>query len=221
MPKDYYFILGVHPDASPEQIELAYLERVRTLDPDDFETHRDYVSDIQEAYTFLHDPPRRAAYDRLLKSSAAEPDESSETGATSTAKEIDLQDSFATFLPSYEALFERIWKNFTSVSAPKSEKIESLTCEIILTPEEALRGGKIRLMVPARIPCAVCHGKGGIGPLQCWKCNGQGFAVNRVPLVLSYAPGTTNQVLEISLERYGIHNLYLIAYLRVGGGETS
>jgi molecular chaperone DnaJ len=219
MPKDYYFILGVHPDASQEQIEQAYLERVRTLDPDDFEIHRDYVIDIQEAYAFLHDPPRREAYDRLLKSSASAREESPANRTPSPPKEVSLQDSFGTFLPSYEELFERIWSNFTSVSRPKSEEIQNLTCEIILTPEEAVRGGKIRLMVPARVPCAVCHGKGGVGPLACWKCGGQGTVVNEVPLVLSYPPGTTNQVLEISLDRYGIHNLYLIAYLRVGEGS--
>ncbi len=220
MPKDYYFILGVHPDASQDQIEFAYLERVRTLDPDDFENNREFVIEVQEAYTFLHDPARRAAYDRLLRSSPAEPEGGSTETTPPAAREISLQYSFERVVPSYEDLFERIWSNFTSVARPKSEKIESLTCEIILTPEEALRGGKIRIMVPARISCAVCSGKGGIGPLQCWKCNGQGFAINELPLVLSYPPGTTNQVMEISLDRYGIHNLYLIAYLRVGDSET-
>ncbi len=167
----------------------------------------------------MHDPARRAAYDRLLKSPPSESSEGPPEPASSVSREISLPDSFGTVSPSYEELFDRILSNFTTLARPKSEKIESLTCEIILSPQEALRGGKLRIMVPARIPCAVCSGKGGIGSLECWRCGGQGYLMNEIPLMISYPPGTTNQVMEISLERFGIHNLYLIAYLRVGEAE--
>ncbi len=215
MPKDYYFILGAHPDASYDQIELAYRERLRTLHPGDFEKNREFFIEVQEAYTILHDPATREAYDRLRRSRPAGTPERFPQGSPSSDEEaIDLR-SFQKFLPSQEELFQRIWDNFTEITRPKAEKIESLNCEIILTPEEALRGGRVTLKVPARIPCPVCKGKGGVGPLECWRCNTKGFVVEEFPLQLSYPPGTTNHVVEVSLDGLGIHNLYLTAYFRV------
>ena len=65
MFKDYYLILGVGSDASPEEIEKAYKDadakiNVRGIISKDFH-------DIQEAFTILSKPDIRALYDKELE----------------------------------------------------------------------------------------------------------------------------------------------------------
>jgi curved DNA-binding protein len=65
--KDYYEILGVGRDATPDQIKKAYRKLARKYHPDvsassDSETR---FKEVGEAYEVLKDPEKRAAYDRL------------------------------------------------------------------------------------------------------------------------------------------------------------
>lgn len=65
--KDYYQIMGLARDASPEDIKRAYRKLARKYHPDvskeaDAEAH---FKEVGEAYEVLKDPEKRAAYDRL------------------------------------------------------------------------------------------------------------------------------------------------------------
>lgn len=65
--KDYYGIVGVPRDATPEDIKRAYRQMARKLHPDvskepDAEAR---FKQLGEAYEVLKDPVKRAAYDRL------------------------------------------------------------------------------------------------------------------------------------------------------------
>lgn len=65
---DYYEILGVSRDATPQQIKRAYLALVRRYHPDvnpDAAAHEHFLK-IQEAYHVLSDALKRAAYDETL-----------------------------------------------------------------------------------------------------------------------------------------------------------
>ncbi|MBI5670154.1 MAG: DnaJ domain-containing protein [Chloroflexi bacterium] len=66
---DYYRVLGVAPNADLKTIKAAYRRLALKYHPD---TQTDEASDdrmkqINEAYTVLSDPARRAAYDRKRK----------------------------------------------------------------------------------------------------------------------------------------------------------
>jgi hypothetical protein len=50
--------------------------------------------------------------------------------------------------PSFEALYERLLRNFTGCHIPKGERAESLTVEVVLDPEE----GELSSVVPVGIP---------------------------------------------------------------------
>jgi molecular chaperone DnaJ len=165
----------------------------------------------------LHDPLRRTVYDRLLNSSLeilpVKP--LSPQRATSPGREISFPRSFETFLPAYEELFDRFWSNFAFLTRPTAEKIESLNLEVILSPQEALSGGEVRISVPARIACPSCNGKGGVGLFECWRCEGRGLVIQEIPIQISYPGGISNHVAEVSLSPYGIHNFYLTVFFRV------
>lgn len=64
--KDYYKILEVSPEASAEEVKLAYRRLARRYHPDvsnDYEAEERF-KEVAEAYEVLGDPERRAAYDR-------------------------------------------------------------------------------------------------------------------------------------------------------------
>jgi curved DNA-binding protein len=67
--KDYYKIMGLERDASPDEIKRAYRRLARKYHPDvskeaDAEKH---FKEVQEAYTVLKDPEKRRAYDQVGK----------------------------------------------------------------------------------------------------------------------------------------------------------
>jgi curved DNA-binding protein len=65
--KDYYKILGVSRDASPEEIKRAYRKLAHKYHPDisKEKNAEQQFKEIGEAYEALKDPKRRATYDQL------------------------------------------------------------------------------------------------------------------------------------------------------------
>jgi molecular chaperone DnaJ len=219
MKRDLYSLLGLESDASMDLIESAYRELVSELYPDLLEHDREIFLRIQKAYFTLTNAGRRKAYDESLlggeKPLNLPPVESLAPEKTVDLGEVSLTHSFQTIRPSFEQLFGRLWSNFTLLTRPKAETIESLNVEIILSPEEALRGGQVRVFIPSQFKCPVCEGRGGVGPFECWRCDGRGIVAGEYPLLVSFSAGISGNVVEIPLDRFGIQNFYLKVYFRV------
>lgn len=220
MEKDYYAVLGVGRDAPSREIDWAYRKRVAELAPDRVEKDRGTLEEIQEAYAVLSDPLRRRAYDRVRPAGRPIPAQRIPEPLTpaekpAVVKEFSLTESFQTFRPSFEGLMNRLFSNFFELTRPKSEKIESLSVEILLTPGEAIQGGQARIVIPGLRKCPHCGGRGGVGPFECWHCGGKGAVVEEYPVMIPYPAGISNYIVEISLDRFGIQNFYLTVYFRV------
>ncbi len=184
--------------------------------------------DVQEAYSVLGDARRRREYDERL-SMARQPDiiaphgwgergeptpVVSEVGPVGIGETSPLQ-SFQTFTPSFNAMFDWLWDNFSGMSSLKSEPVENLTLEVPLTQEQALRGGHTRVMVPVRTACPTCGGHGGFGPYECSRCAGEGAISGEIPVSIAFPAGLRgDHAVVIPLDRYGIHDLYLTVLFR-------
>lgn len=118
--------------------------------------------------------------------------------------------SFETFIPSFDEIFDRLWSNFSKLSRPKAEGMESLTMAVPVTPEQARRGGQVRILVPAQACCPTCRGYGGVGPYECMRCAGRGVIVGEFPVYVPFPPHLSgDHTVMIPLDRFGIHNMYL------------
>jgi len=130
-------------------------------------------------------------------------------------EEISLLRSFETFLPSFSELFDRLWSNFELVTRPKAEQLESLTVDVPLSPRQAFMGGQVRILVPARVICPACRGRGSVGPYECWRCEGNGALTDEYPVTVSYPAGLQQDyIVRLPLDRFGIENFYLTVRFR-------
>ncbi len=131
-----------------------------------------------------------------------------------------LRESFATYHPSFDELFERFWSNFGSLSRPKAEHLESLTVELPISPRDALMGGRVRVLVPAHCRCPVCEGRGAVNGYECWQCEGHGGITADFPIEVRYPAGIANEYSAlVPLSSLGIENFYLTVRFRVSGAE--
>ena len=226
MKRDLYSFLGLESDASMDLIESAYRELVSELYPDRLEHDKESFLRIQKAYSTLTKAGRRKAHvealhggEKPLNLTPKIPGESLAPEKTVDLGEVSLTHSFQTIQPSFEQLFDRLWSNFTLLTRPKAETIQSLNVEILLSPEEALRGGQVRVFIPSQFQCPVCDGRGGVGPFECWRCDGGGIVVGEYPLLVSFPEGISGSVVEIPLDRFGIQNFYLRVYFRVSRSQ--
>ena len=116
--------------------------------------------------------------------------------------------------PSLEEILERIERNFSGLGVPKSERTAPLDLTLVLSPEEAARGGLLRFTVPVYYPCPAWHGSGDAWPLVC--CSGHGMVIEREQIAI-HVPTLVEDgtIFEVPLRGLGIHNLYLRVWTRV------
>ncbi len=229
MTRNYYVILGVAPQASLDEIRSAYRKRALELHPDQSGAGSEPFLAIQEAYRTLIDPAQRELYDygqqlssARQRSSEAEPLRVPSWSAEPMraprrhAQPISLTESFETYGPSFEELFDRFWSNFESVTRPKAEQIESLTVDIPLTRDQSRQGGQVRISIPARARCPNCRGRGLVGPYECWRCAGHGSITADYPLNVAYPAGIMDDyTAQLPLHDFGIDNFYLTIRFRI------
>ncbi|MBV9488833.1 MAG: J domain-containing protein [Verrucomicrobia bacterium] len=236
MKKDLYLVLRVTPQATADEIRSAYRRLALQLHPDHAAVGSDPFLELQDAYAVLSNPERRAVYDRELHgisvrrtASPAAPAEPlvprrrpaepfARTEPMIGSEEASLFRSFETFSPSIGEIFERLWSNFTLQTRPKADQPENLTVEVPLSPEQAYVGGEVRILVPARVTCPACRGRGDAGPYECAHCQGRGTLPGEYPVMVRYPAGLQRDyAVQFPLDRFGIENFYLTVRLRPTG----
>lgn len=237
MKKNYYLVLGVSPGASVQEIGAAFRRQALAAHPDQSGSESGRFREVQEAYGVLGDSDRRRRYDRQAGWLAAGPSgrlpaprppvrgrprgEPLRPVRTSReCREVSLAESFEVYGPSFDELFDRFWSNFELSDRPKAERLESLTVEMLLSPDDARFGGRVRVRIPARAACSFCGGHGAVGPYECWRCEGRGALTVQYPVDVAYLAGARDgDAVRIPLARFGIENFYLTVLFRVGSGR--
>lgn len=184
MKKNLYLVLGVSPRASGRRIKRAYRDLVKRHHPDkgaaaDPERFRD----IQQAYETLGDAERREAYDRDERHRRHGLGPRPHTGAVVPLRPFRHPQRGSTFVTGRQA--EALLRPLAGERYPKGS-FDTVAIEMVLTPEEALHGGRFTLSVPVAAPCRFCGRIGWPPSLFCDHCRGSGRATveRRFALVL-------------------------------------
>jgi DnaJ-class molecular chaperone len=99
---------------------------------------------------------------------------------------------------------------------PKAERPEGLTFELILTPDEAVRGVEVPIALPRVESCHECGGIGRVWLFPCASCGGQRVIVTERIVRIQIPPLVRPEsVIEVPLHGVGIHNLYLRLHVRI------
>lgn len=187
--KDYYEVLGVGEDASPEEIQKAYRRLAKKYHPDANRHDREAESrfkDISEAYGTLGDAEKRQQYDQVRNMS--------ESGFTAEAFEELFQRAAGggkagggsakaggdTSRQNLNDLLNQFFKGNAPPARPPRpgpQQGENLTKEIEISFEEAMEGGKKTVALKLDHECSACRGSGskpGTAVKPCAACRGQG-----------------------------------------------
>ena len=161
--KDYYDILGVSKDASPDDLKRAFRQLALKYHPDrnpDNKESEEKFKEINEAYSCLSDPQKRAHYDRF-----------------GSAEGMGGGFSNAGFGDIFEDIFGDFFGNFSGTRRQRPSKGSDLRYDLGISLSEAVFGTEKNLDFPKLEICKECGGNGsepGKSPETCPSCKGTG-----------------------------------------------
>lgn len=221
MPKNYYVILGIPTNSSLREIKTAYRRLAKEYHPDYYGHTGSPFPAIQEAYAVLSNPKQRLNYDNTLKSVRSKQPGGKTIQRSPAVQEVEIEplvpehsdrvqqaqaeSRLRSPRPMPGSIFDRFFNTASEQWDYSRHFQENLDIAVILTPEQADRGGHVRLRLPAGMRCPECLGRRDWGIYECRPCFGTGSLQGEVPLLLNYPAGiTTNHRVQFPLHRYGI-----------------
>jgi len=179
--RDYYEVLGVSRDASPEEIKRAYRGKAKELHPDKNPDARAQAEEkfkrVAEAYEVLSDSDKRAQYDRY---GHAGPAQGFDFGQTDFNRARQAYSEFG--FGGVEDIFDLFFRQGGggARSATRGQRVahgEDIEYKLRITLEDAATGTKMKITAPRLVTCEVCQGGGmepGTSKRTCPTCHGRG-----------------------------------------------
>lgn len=185
---DYYEVLSVARDASPEDIKKAYRKKALQYHPDrnpgDADAEKRF-KEISEAYEVLSDEQKRATYDRYGAEGVRGFANARAGGSGGYAS---MDDALRTFMDAFggmgsDSIFESFFGGAGGGGGPQgptssgARQGASKRVNVTVSFEEAANGVEKELVIHNLVPCGECQGKGTKskeGVKRCTRCGGHG-----------------------------------------------
>jgi molecular chaperone DnaJ len=169
---DYYQLLGVSRNATPDDLKKAYRKLARELHPDanpGDAAAEDRFKQVARAYEVLSDPEQRARYDRYGEQGVGGPGGANAGDFFAGGGLGDLFDAF----------FGGGGGPFGSGARGPSGPPRGQDLEVVadVSFEQAVFGDTVPISVRTALRCDDCGGSGaggGTKPVTCSECNGRG-----------------------------------------------
>lgn len=183
--RDYYEILGVTRTIDDAGLKSAFRKLAMEHHPDrngGCENATGRFKEINEAYSVLSDPQKRAAYDRFGHAGV----NGGQGGGGFGGQGFDAGDIFNDVFG--DVFGEMFGGGRRQSNGP--QRGQDLRYDLEIALEQAYAGAEVEIKVPAAMTCEVCEGSGakpGTSPTVCGTCGGAGrvratqgfFAVER------------------------------------------
>jgi curved DNA-binding protein len=183
--KDYYKTLGVERTASHDDIRKAFRKLARQYHPDvakDKKHAEEKFKEINEAYEVLGDAEKRKKYDDLgadwqsgfmpRRPGGGEPSQSYSFRGGNPADGFEF--SGTGFSDFFEQFFGAGFNRRGGAAQPETERGQDVEGVLMVTLEEAMRGGVRSISIRRNTVCGECHGSGVKGRAVCPVCQGSG-----------------------------------------------
>ncbi|MCR4962651.1 MAG: molecular chaperone DnaJ [Firmicutes bacterium] len=174
--RDYYEVLGVGRDASPEEIKKAYKKLAKQYHPDlnpDSKTAEEKFKEVQEAYDVLSDEQSRARYDQFGHNDPGAGGFGGFGGGGFGGG--GFGGGFGSMGDIFETFFGGGFSQANDPSAPRQGA--DLRVDLSIAFEEAAQGVEKEITIGRMESCKKCHGSGaapGSSRQKCAQCGGTG-----------------------------------------------
>ena len=172
--RDYYEVLEVTRTCDAAELKAAFRKKAMKHHPDKnpgCTESEGRFKELNEAYSILSDPQKRAAYDRF----GHEGVNGMNGGGPGGAGFTDVHDIFnEVFGQAFGDMFGGGGRGGRP-SGP--QRGQDLRYDLEITLEQAYAGAEVDIVVPAALTCEACEGTGakpGTSPTTCNGCGGAG-----------------------------------------------
>lgn len=169
--RDYYEILGVERGCDEAVLKSAFRKLAMEHHPDrngGCEEAAGRFKELNEAYSVLSDPQKRAAYDRFGHAGV-----NGQGFGGAGGQFHDVQDIF-------NEVFGDVFGDMFGMRGRQSRgpaRGQDLRYDLEITLEQAYAGAEVEITAPTTLNCETCSGSGcanGASPTTCSTCNGAG-----------------------------------------------
>ena len=167
--RDYYEILGVERNASPEEIKKAYRKVALKYHPDknpDNKAAEEKFKEAAEAYEVLSHAEMRQKYDRFGHAGVSGPE--------GKGPEVHMEDIFAQFGDIFGG---SSFESFFRQGRPRARRGTDLRIKLKLSLKEVANGVEKKIKIKRYTTCNTCGGNGardGTAIATCSVCKGTG-----------------------------------------------
>ncbi len=174
--RDYYEILGVARDASPEELKKAYRKLAIKYHPDknpDNKPAEEKFKEAAEAYEVLNNPEKKQQYDRFGHAGV-------HGAAGGGGRGMTMDDIFDQFSDVFDG--HGSFGGFSRQGGQRMRKGSDLRIKLTLSLQDIAHGVQKKIKIKRYISCESCGGNGakdGTEISTCPTCRGAG-QVNRV-----------------------------------------
>jgi curved DNA-binding protein len=208
--KDYYAVLGVKKESSPEEVKQAYRRLAKTHHPDlqpekDKAAASEKFKEINEAYEVLSSPEKKAKYDQYgsdferAARDAEAPERPSRPRSSGAREENGGFSGFSDFFENLYGGGDAAPFGGERAGPRRGQDVEA---EMPLSLEDAVRGGEKTLTLDVPALCPGCGGTGRRGRAFCRDCGGVG-ELSRPKTIVARLPAAARDGMRLRLRGQG------------------